>query len=67
MTAAVLGFPRVETGFADRDGERHAWYALPGSGRRWLSDDAPVEPEILKGNADLVGSGVWERDFEARR
>lgn len=59
--------PRVLTGYDYRDGELHAWYQLAGGPRRWVDNDHLVTGEILKGNADLVGQGAWERDFEVRR
>ena len=67
MSAAILPLPPVLTGYDYRDGELHAWYQMPGGNRRWVDNDQLVTGEILKGNADLVGQGVWERDFEVRR
>ena len=42
------------TGYAHRHGELHAWYQPVGGIRRWVDNDQRVQPEILKGNADLV-------------
>lgn len=41
-------------GIGMRDGQRHSWYVDEHGVRRWIDTDAPLDGEILKGNADLV-------------
>ncbi len=62
-----MSSPALITGYSYRNGELHSWYQAPGRPKRWLDTDQLVDGEILKGNADLVGQGVWQADFEARR
>lgn len=65
--SGLASIVRCITGYSHRDGELHAWYQPVGGHKRWVDTDQLVDGEILKGNADLVGQGVWERDFEVRR